>query len=193
MSSKIHPKLKFNNVSTYDMMIHKWKGVEYVPGTHKVVGEYMHCLESEWSKVERLVFDTMGEVAGLEWQQPIIDCFVVKKTIAFSKPLTIGMGPDINRKIEVLIHELVHNILSQNINLIHFADYSEKYGKLNKIIRLHILVHAVLKDTLLKVYGQEQTNILIKKNYKSPDYLKAWEIVEAEGTRNIIRDCIKTN
>lgn len=189
MASKAKPELWIYYSNIYDKRIHEWKGLKYKDFSTEGY-EYRKRLQEIWDKVERKVFNTISKVSGLEWHKPIIDCYVVQKAIPFSMPLTIRIKKDMEDQIETIIHELIHNILVQNRDRRKKKDY-RRYGKLSKTTKIHILVNAIEKETLLKIYGKRKTKRLIKKYEKWPDYKKAWEIVEKEGSKKIIKDCIK--
>lgn len=185
MVSKEKPELWIHYSSIYDKRIHEWKGLKYKDFSREG-NKYKEKLQREWKKIERKVFDTISEVSGLEWKKPIIDCYVVQKTIPFSTPLTIPIRKDLEKQMETIIHELIHNILVQNNDRVMY----KRYGELSKTTRIHVLVNAIEKEVLLKIYGPKRTKKFIK-TYKWPDYKRAWEIVEKEGSKKIIKDCIK--
>lgn len=191
MSNIIKPKLEFNYSWIYDQMIHEWQGKKY-GGYSPKIERYKNRLEKEWRKIERKAFDVISEVSGLKWKKPVIDCYIVEETKCFSMPLTIEPRKKLKNLIKTIIHELVHNIIVQNLDRLRQKNYSKKYGKLSRKTEIHILVHAILKEALLKLYGEKQTRKLIESYDKYPkDYRKAWEIVEQEGSRKIIIDGIR--
>lgn len=190
MNYKIKPKLIINYSKIYDIVVHGWNKLEYEEFSDGAV-KYKEKLQKEWSKIERKVFNVISEVSGLKWKKPAVDCYFVRNiTSAFSMPLTIPVRKDLKKQMETITHELVHNIVVQNSDRINKKDYSKKYGELSRTTNLHILIHAILKETLLKIYSEKQTKKFIN-SYKKPDYKKAWEIVEKEGSKKIIKDKIK--
>jgi len=199
MAKEIKPELWIDYSYIYDQMIHEWQGKKYDFSSINKSIEYRSKLQKEWDKIERKVFDTMSEVSGLKWQKSIIDCYLVKRSIPFSSPLTIPIyrkdvdkEMNIQRQIEIVIHELVHNITGvQNYDKLKKIEY-KKYGKLSVVTRIHILTHAILKLVMLELYGKKQTEEHIRTYDDSPDYVKAWEIVEKEGAKEIIKKCIKS-
>ena len=190
MAKKIKPELWIQYSWVYDLTIHKWQGREFKECTSSAL-KYRQALQKKWDKIERKIFDTMSNVSGLEWQKPVIDCYVVQRTIPFSIPLTIPMHPDLDDQLEVISHELAHNLVVQNIEKIK-RYRSAKYGKLSRTAQIHVLIHAILKEVYLQVFGEKKTLEIIKTyDELSSDYKKAWEIVEKEGAKNIIKECIK--
>ncbi len=183
------PKLKICYSEIYDRQIHKWMGIEFKE-IFKQTLKYVKKLQKEWNKVEKKVFTAMTKVSGLKWSQQTTTCFVVRNSNPFSMPLTLPIRKDLDNQIETIIHELVHNLIFQNSKKIRKKNYSKKYGRLSRVTKNHVLTHAILKETLLKIYGEKKTRLLIKKYNNSPEYKKAWEIVEKEGFKRIIKDFI---
>lgn len=186
---KIKPCLNFYYSPIYDRQIHECKGKRW-KDVSKKAARYISNLKKDWNKIERKAFNAISSVSGLDWKKSCIDCYIVQIGKPFSMPLTISMKATPKEHIETLIHELIHNILVQNLNKVRIKSY-RKYGKLNERTRIHVLVHAILKKVLLELYGEKQTKKFIKKYDKWPDYKKAWEIVEQEGSEKIIRENIK--
>ena len=107
-------------------------------------------------------------------------------------PMTISMRTGMHELIETIAHELVHNILVQNWDRIIKKDYQKKYDEMSKKAEIHILVHSILKEAMVNVFGENKTKEYIKKRQENlSDYKTAWDIVEKEGSKKIIKDLIK--
>ena len=183
--------LRFNYSWIYDKQIHWWKKSKYDEDSYKKVNNYIKRLEKEWKELDKKVFDVISKVSGLKWKNKNIECYVVSDLVyPFSSPLTITIHTNISHQIEIIIHELIHNIWIQNEDGVKFKDY-RKYGKLNFNVKIHILVHAIEKEVLLRLFIEKRTKKYIKWYDKFPDYKKAWDIVEREGSKNIIKEWIK--
>ena len=52
----------------------------------------------------------------------------------------------------------------------------------------HIFVHALHKEIYLKLFDEKRLKRDIEKCQKHEDYKRAWEIVEKEGYKNIIKE-----
>lgn len=185
------PHLNFYYSFIYDKNIHEWKGKNWKNASKRAI-KYIAKLRREWNKVERKVFNAVATVSGLRWRKPYIDCYITQIGRPFSMPLTISMKSKPNPKdqIEVLIHELIHNVLAQNSEKVKIKKY-KKYGKLTERTKIHILVHAILKEVLVELFGEKKTKAIIRHYDKWPDYKKAWEIVEREGSGKIIKESIR--
>ena len=190
MVKKMRPKLIVDYSGVYERQIHKWRGEEYTDRFKEMMA-YTKKLQKKWDTVGDKAFDTMSRVSGLAWQKPLINCWVARRSNPFSMPLTIPPRKDFDKLLEVIIHELVHNLIVQNSDRIK-KGYSKRYADLSKLTRIHILVHAILHETLLELYGEKQTKIFIQDYDRlSADYRKAWDVVEKEGAKKIIKECIK--
>ena len=53
------------------------------------------------------------------------------------------------------------------------------------------MVHAIEKEVLLKLFGERRTKEHIKIYDKWPDYKKAWDIIEKEESKKVIKDHTK--
>lgn len=190
MVKKVIPKLIIQYSGIYDQQIRSWQGKEFKPCVKEALS-YCKKLQQKWDTIGNKAFASLSSVSGLEWQKPIIDCWVVQRTRPFSMPLTIPMREDVDKMLEILIHELVHNLIVQNSDRIK-KGYPKRYEKFSRLTRIHILVHAILHETLLEIYGKKQTEVFIKGYDRiRPDYKIAWDVVKEEGAKNIIKECIK--
>jgi hypothetical protein len=173
------------------MNIHDWNNKKFSENADKKVSNYVKKLDARWKKIDKKIFDSISRISGLKWKIKEIECYVVSIPICpFSVPLTIHIHNDLNWQIEILIHELIHNILVQNMERVIFKNYN-KYGKLPFNTKIHILVHAIEREVLIGLFGENKASKHIKSYDKYPDYKKAWDIVGKESSKKIIKDWIK--
>lgn len=188
---RIKPQLIIEYSWIYDKQIQEWKGLKYTTD-YKKAKKYRDKLQKKWNKFDKKIFDSISKVSGLKWKKQVIDCYLVTKTTPFSMPMTIPMRTGMRELIETITHELVHNILVQNWDRIIKKDYKKKYGEMSKKAEIHILVHSILKEAMINVFGEKKTKKYIKKKQENlSDYKTAWDIVEKEGSKRVIIDCIK--
>jgi len=91
--------------------------------------------------------------------------------------------------IDTLTHELIHQIHIQNgkkVNELQKNYIPKKYPNESQLTSNHIFVHAIHKKIYLSLFNKTRLNRDIKRCEKSPDYKRAWEIVEKEGYENLI-------
>ncbi len=95
--------------------------------------------------------------------------------------------------IDVLIHELIHNLFIQNFERTKKAwqYFHRKYKKEPETTRIHIPLHAIHSHIYLKFYSEKRLKRDIKLISRLPAYKKSWQIVQKEGYQNIIREFVK--
>ncbi len=165
------------------------------------VNSFIKRIEPVWRKIEQNIFDYCEEITGLKWKKEKIPVYVIKisSIMPISDPLTIPIqfqsGKDIfllspERFIDMMIHELIHNLLIQNDKEIgdYFGFILEKYKKEKFDTTIHLLVHAIHKKIFLKYFDEERLNNEIKMSSFYPDYKRSWEIVNEKGEDSIIRE-----
>ncbi len=195
------PKIEFEYSSVYDEHWKKYLEIYYkaykdpktkiiidhYPTKEKIMN-YIKKIKPLWKKEERKILNKISELTKLEWKEEKIKVYMVGKCVPYSDPLTMTFYKNNNDFIDVLTHELIHQIQSQNSKTYHkWALYVEKrYKKESPLTRRHILLHAVHKELYLKLLGKSRLNRNLKKSVKK-SYKRAWEIVENEGYENIIK------
>ena len=155
---------------------------------------YIKKIEKLWKKEEKKALQELSRITQLKWKSKSIDCFVVGRCRPFSYPLTMPVYdkyPDYF--IDVLIHELIHNIFIQNEKELEKAwrYIGKKYKKESIITKNHITLHAIHSHIYLKFYGKERLKRDIRLINYLPDYKKSWQIVQKEGYKNIIDEFTK--
>lgn len=160
--------------------------------------QYEHIVESyqkAWQPYERTIIDAMCKLLVLEFQQNIIDVYIAPEFMPFSDPLVIGTDLSPDFFIDILTHELLHRLLTDNTSTPYEADlfreWQQLFGKTHSFTTLvHIPVHAVHKAIYLdKLQEEDRLSREFKalKNKKAIDYIKAWDYVNAHGHENIIK------
>ncbi len=175
-----------NSPETKNRGWHEWS-----PPSKEVLEKRIENYRSEWQKNETKILNAMCKSLGLNFKRNIIDVHIVSgNQRQFSHPLVIKSGFSPSDFVDVLTHELIHILLTDNTDNIPtlknlFPTYfAESYLTLN-----HILVQAVLKYIYLDILNEPKklkANIASSKKHSTPDYSRAWEIVEKEGYLNII-------
>ncbi|MBU3964854.1 hypothetical protein KJ695_04240 [Patescibacteria group bacterium] len=185
------PKIIFKYSWIYDM---HWKGIykgksEKYP-TAKQIQNYIGKVEKLWRKDENKVLSELSKISGLKWKKKSICCYVVGRCRPFSDPLTLGVYNKADYFVDVLTHELIHQLFVQNENRNEkvWKYFHEKYKSESFNARIHIPVHAIHQHIFLKFFGQKRLKREIKIMSKFPNYKKAWDIVEKEGYENIIKE-----
>ncbi len=151
-----------------------------------------------WASKQDLVLAGMQKGLGLEFVSPVYDVALAPWTYgsAVSFPLIIDMSRDPDEFIDVLTHELFHQLFSDNqiITSRHARaqsrlNWDQLFGAEHSGSTLvHIAVHAACKYVYLEVHNEPyRLERDIEHAKPLPDYAKAWEFVEHHGYKRIIQ------
>lgn len=196
----IYPKIIFkyswiyNQIWKEGWLIQNKKPKSY-PSPQKILN-YIKKIKEVWKKEEKKVLQELSKVSHLKWKSKFIDCYVVGRCRPFSYPLTMPIyekHPDYF--IDVLIHELIHNLFIQNDKKIEKAwrYFEKKYKKESKITKNHIILFSIYSGIYLKLYSKKRLKRHIQWIGSLPNYKRSWEIVQREGYDNIIKEFTKKN
>lgn len=195
------PKIVFKYSSIHDSFWQKYLDFFYKahknPKTKKILDNYPSRRKLEnyiekvrplWEKEEQRVLKEIERIMNLKWQEPIIKVYLVGGCIPYSDPLTMKPYPNLNDFVDVLIHELIHQIQSQNSKTFRkWLNYMrKKYGKEKRKTKSHILLHAVHKKIYLELFDEKRLKRNLKRSVRD-SYKRAWQIVEEEGYEEIIK------
>ena len=204
------PEIEFRYSFIYQEEIHLPKTKDYNRTKwEKEANKFIQKLKKEWQKHTKIL-GYMSSLTGLKWKENKIKCYVVmlSESGPISDPLTIPIKSkhknkifplDINGFIDILTHELIHQLFLQNekqINKYFDNIINKKYKKQPWNTRIHIPIHAIHKKIFDKFFGKKRLQKEIKNCSNYPEYKKAWDIVIKEGEDNIIKEMketIKTN
>lgn len=148
--------------------------------------------QKAWHPYEEKILKGMCETLGLNFRQSIIDVYVAPWMNAYSDPMVIGVTFTPDRFIEVLTHELIHRLLTDNIESRYDTDYVKEWQKLFGMdhewnVVVHIPVHATLQAVFDDVLSEPNRTKRDKKLCEQwSAYNAAWKYVEHAGYRKII-------
>ncbi|MCW1908320.1 MAG: hypothetical protein KIH63_003185 [Candidatus Saccharibacteria bacterium] len=160
----------------------------------KRVAEY----EAAWKPYEAKIMNGMCEVVGLEFRQNIIDVYIAPWFAAFSDPLVIGIQNDPDTFVDVLTHELLHRLLTDNTSIDFQTgslakEWPKLFGEEHEFgVLVHIPVQAIHKHLYLEVLKEpkrlerEIENYKKETSYDPANYLKAWDYIDQHGYKEII-------
>lgn len=162
--------------------------------------EYIKKIEKIWRKDEKRILKELSRTTGLKWKEDSVICYIIWAGNSIAVPLTVIVHNDTNDFIDTLIHELIHYLLvdgDKNSKLSVNAQnyFSNKYKNEKRNVIHHILLFAIMQHTYLKFFDMERFEKHIDISKSSPDYARAWQIVQKEGCQKIIREfrkCTKT-
>lgn len=151
--------------------------------------------QKAWKPFEQKVLLGMTELLGLSFRQNIIDVHIAPWFKAFSDPLIIGVSQEPDVFVDILTHELLHRLLTDNTTIPYetelLPEWQKLFGEDHTFGALvHIPVHAVHKAIYLDVLNDSSRldrDIAINKTRNATDYIAAWEYVEKHGYKQIIK------
>jgi len=140
-------------------------------------------------KKGKSILKEMSKITGLKWKEKKIICYVVGIGRSYSDPLTVRLYRNKSDFVDILTHELIHQIQMQNSSKTKnwFKYINKKYKTETSLTRKHILIHAVHWKILEKMFGKGRLKKNIKSLPKLKDYKRAWKIVEKDGADEIIK------
>ena len=147
-----------------------------------------------WEPFADKILNGMCDITGLTFRQNIIDVYIAPWFAAFSDPMVIGVKYEPDVFVDVLTHELLHRLLTDNNSvpstLRLLPTWEKMFGKNHSFITLvHIPVHAIHEAIYLDVLHDPNRLVRDKVSHqqnKHADYVKAWEYVEKHGYKEII-------
>jgi len=192
------PKIEFRYSDIYDrgykeskriQSFLKEKGREY-PSEQKIE-RYIKGIAPLWNKIGNKTLLELSKIAGLKWKEEKILCYVIGHGKPFSDPLTVRLFDNKNDFLDVLTHELIHQLFSQENN----PDISEKswdyffkkYKSESRRTVIHVPLHAVHSELITRFFPKAN----IEKRLQLPpndEYKQSWKIVQEEGHQNIINE-----
>lgn len=148
--------------------------------------------KNEWSKFESKILEAMTEILNLGFNKNIIDVYIVGNyRKAFSDPLVVSSKYDPDVFVDILTHEILHIILTDNDKKLNVSEIWKKmFPDVTDVKTLnHIVVHAVHKEIYLnKLKDESRFTRDIEGCQKFKSYKDAWDIVEKNGHLKIIED-----
>ncbi|MCD6489934.1 MAG: hypothetical protein J7K20_04335 [Thermodesulfobacterium sp.] len=168
---------------------------ESYPSEKKILN-YIKKIEKLWREYERKVLTELLNVTHLKWNVRSIYCYVVGRCKPISDPLTVPLyekHPDFF--IDMLIHELIHYLFSQEGNLKKTKkawDYFQrKYKKESPKTIIHIPLQAIHTHIYLKFFNKRRLKRNVTRDQQFKNYHRAWQIIQKEGYKNIINEVVK--
>ena len=152
-----------------------------------------------WLPYENQILQHMTEAVNLSFRQNIIDVYIAPYFNAFSDPLVIGIRFKPDLFVDILTHELLHRLLTDNQSALPgnkvVDEWRKLFGNHPPVTLNHIPVHAIHKSIyldLLKVPQRLQRDITHCQTHGATDYVKAWEYVEEAGYQEVIEQLKKS-
>jgi hypothetical protein len=193
------PKIRFRYSDIYDVRYRnnpriqetlKKQGKTY-PSEKRILN-YISQIKKEWEKIEKKILTELEKVSGLRWKEKKIICYCIGQGIPFSDPLTMPVSRPKTYFIDTLIHELIHQLMTQENNLNKsknaWSYFFKKYKKEEYNTIIHIPLHAIHSHIFHKFFSQKRLNHDYKYIKRLPAYKRSWDTVKKEGYQNIIKE-----
>ena len=141
--------------------------------SYRTIQSYIENVEKMWRKHEKKILLELSKVTGLKWKSKYILCYVVGKCVPFSKPLTMPIyRKNPHRFIDILIHELIHQLFTQRGNSEKtkkaWEYFYKKHKKYPRKTKIHIPLHAIHSHIYLKFFGEKRLQEGIKRMQRFP-------------------------
>ncbi len=200
------PKIKFDYSGRYNEIWKQWMEIyekkDYESHKFdenlsskkilKILEKYKNGFEKLWKNYDKKVFGEVSKLTGLKWQEDCIICYIVKNCITLSDPLTMHAYKNYLDFMDTLIHELIHKIFYEHVNYKKTRGawnyINRRYRNENQKVISHIPVFAIMQHIYLRFFDMKRLERHINMMKSSPDYARAWQIVQEEGYQNIIRE-----
>ncbi len=160
-----------------------------IPPAKEEVLEKIEKYKKEWVTHEEKIVSALQETLELDFAHNIIDIYVVTASRgSFSDPVVISSKFTPEVFIDILTHELIHRLLSENTESVAVGKILLKIlPDENNMTRVHVLLHAVHKHIYLNTLKEpERLTANLMRSDKFPNYKKAWKIVEDFGYQELI-------
>ena len=172
-------KISFVYSSIYDNLLTDMSKKEFSSEQMKEMEFYKEELGASWQKDEKKIIKEIEKVSNLKFKKDR-RCFLVyhMKYAAISNPLTLKREQHIERAKTILIHELIHILLSDN---------KEKIGKLIEKsypeesfeFKIHVPVLLITRKVVENLYGKDLLNEILSDEMKRPVLKSAWPEVNS--------------
>lgn len=148
--------------------------------------------QKAWQPYEKKIMTGLCELTGLEFRQNIIDVNIAPWFRAFSDPMVIGVTYKPDRFLEILAHEMIHRLLTDNLQTSYDTDYVDEWKKIfgnehEDNVLIHIPVHAILQalfDDVLHEPTRTKNDRKLCKQWRAYD--DAWIYVAEHGYKQVI-------
>lgn len=189
-NSLIDPIFTFYTKNAPETKYRGWH--EWNPLPKEEIIRRVRAYKAEWKKYEDKILWAISKSLGLPWRRSYIEVHIVSGlSRAISHPLIIKGGYTPDEFVDILTHELIHEILYYNEILEEeIPEFAERYEKETILTKRHITLSAVLKYIYLDVLKQPdrlERNLENAAKHASGDYSRAWEIVDKEGYKTTIK------
>lgn len=177
----------------------------YNPGNSQLASweqcqEWTKAYRAEWEKHQGKILTALHDILGLKFYRDVIDVSLAQYFIPQSDPLIMHFRNEPDLFVDVLTHELIHILLTDN-NVLQLNNHEckvdlikiwqELFGaNYNFGTLVHIPVHAVLKSLYIDYLNDksrlERDIEKAKEIDNGKNYVNAWEYVNDNDYKEIV-------
>ena len=166
-------QVNFDYSGVYDEMLCSLMEAE----PRKSISKDVAAFEKFWKKYEVKIFSAIVKHGGLAYSNDVA-CYIVSHLpeLALSRPLTLRYIRDHKRLAYVLIHEILHELFSQNKGqVVLYID--TMFAKMDLSFRHHVPVLMLQQKVVTAVFGKRFFLAQRKADFDLPIGL-VWHTVE---------------
>lgn len=196
-----HPEIRINLAE----LLYEFASQEFSKNMKEDLPSYDDCYQwtenyrVEWAKHEQKILSAMTGVLGITFYKSTIDVSLAPFFIPQSDPVIINFANQPDQFVDVLTHELIHVLLTDNnkvqirnvkpaLNL--YKEWVQLFGIEDFSTVVHVPVHAVLKYLYLDVLKDpkrlERDISGAKVLWNGQAYVDAWSYVNSNDYKKII-------
>ena len=166
----------------------------WIPPTKEIILHKVDLYKKEWKKNETKILTALYKVTGLTFTRNFLDIHIVSgNPRAFSRPIVIHALFKPQFFVSILLHELIHELWTENIDKVYPTIFKEMFPNEESITQSHVVLDAILEYIYTDIVKDK--NVLQREKERAQEartsgYVRAWEIVEELGYRDIINSFV---
>ncbi len=183
MSTPVVPEVRIKHGHFLDGMLRFTKKSRVPSVVRKKVADY----KAVWEPHSDAILTAMIQKLECDFNQSKIDVYIVGRyNGAYSDPLVMSAGYDLDEFVPLLAHEISHRLLTDNtMNMPVGEIWTEMFPSEARIVRNHIVVFALMRYVFIDALKRPD---LLDPEYITArgHYRKAWDVVDKQGYKNIL-------
>jgi len=154
-----------------------------------------------WAEYETTLLQGMTEALGVSFYRPVLDVTLAPYFGHKSTPLIINFRPEPDRFVDILTHELLHILQTDNnkhqsngpqATLDLMGEWGKLFGEHERTTLVHIPLHALHKylylDVLKAPERLKRDIEAVRKSETGGAYTKAWDYVNEHDYVEIVNE-----
>lgn len=161
--------------------------------------EWARAYREAWQPYELKILSGMCSAVNLEFYRPIIDAYLAPFFQQQSDPLIINFRNQPDEFVDMLTHELIHILLTDNTTYASNSHpdetkllrlWEQAFGRQHDFATLvHIPVHALVQYVFIDVLGEpdrlKREREMVSK-FNAAAYVESWDYVDKHGYQQVI-------